>query len=126
LSTCGKRRVALRHELLAVSRGSGFFRAPAWHAALVLIILEQTQECGRRPEGPAMQTFGQIVFVEERPRDGTKYRIAVFRVRGGLQGKWSCESCALEQTEAQTFPALDECILSVKDGIEAHHAAKHR
>jgi predicted RNase H-like HicB family nuclease len=72
-----------------------------------------------------MKAFGQLIHVEEVHRDGVKYRIAVFRVRGGLQGKWSCEACDLDYTQDQTNPTLDECLASIKDTIEKHHAAKH-
>jgi hypothetical protein len=34
----------------------------------------------------AMETYGQLIHVEEFHRDGVRYRVAVFRVQGGLHG----------------------------------------
>ena len=72
-----------------------------------------------------VSTFGQLVYVSERRRGGIKYRIAVFRVAGGLQGKWSCEACQLDGADLRTFPTLDNCIASIRDDVDKHHADKH-
>ena len=72
-----------------------------------------------------MKTFGQVVYVEQRPKSGASYRLAIFRVTGGLQGKWTCEACQLDAAHARTFPTLDNCIASIRDDIDNHHADKH-
>ena len=72
-----------------------------------------------------MKTFGQLIHVEDISRGDTRYRLAVFRVTGGLQAKWSCEACALDETLDRTCTNLDECVSLAMDTIERHHAAKH-
>jgi len=72
-----------------------------------------------------MKTFGQLLHVEEIHRDGAHYRLAILRVQGGLHGKWSCDSCIAEDDQDRTHPTLDECLASIKDAIERHHAANH-
>jgi hypothetical protein len=72
-----------------------------------------------------MRAFGQIVHVEDMRCNGARYRIAVFRVRGGLQGKWSCEACDVGETQKRSYPNLDDCLAAIKDAINRHHAANH-
>ena len=73
-----------------------------------------------------MQTYGQLVHVEELDRDTIHYRIAVFRVQGGLHSRWSCSACQSDEDEtAPSHPTTREAIARTKDLIERHHRGNH-
>jgi hypothetical protein len=73
-----------------------------------------------------MRTYGQLIHVEEFHRDGVHYRVAVFRVQGGLHGKWSCDTCLIHEDEdAPTHPAIEECVAQTKKNIDRHHREHH-
>ena len=73
-----------------------------------------------------MQTYGQLIHVEEMHRDRVHYRIAIFRVQGGLHGRWSCDTCLLEnEDDSPTCPTVEECVAKTKKTIEQHHRECH-
>ena len=74
----------------------------------------------------AWRTYGQLVHVEEFHIGVVRYRIAVFRVQGGLHGRWSCDTCLLEnEDDSPTCPTIDECVAKTKKTIEQHHLDYH-
>jgi hypothetical protein len=72
-----------------------------------------------------MNVFGQLVHVEEFHRDGVHYRLAVVRVQGGMHGRWSCNTCTLDDDQDTTHPSVDETVRAIKQAIENHHQARH-
>jgi hypothetical protein len=72
-----------------------------------------------------MHDFGQLLYVDEFYRDEVDYRIAVFRVQGGLLAKWSCGVCQSDESRQATHPTVDECVSAVHRTIEKHHREKH-
>ena len=72
-----------------------------------------------------MQTFGQLLHVEDVRHDNAHYRMAVFRVTGGLHGRWACDSCTVENDENRVHATLSECIEAMKNTICEHHIAHH-
>ena len=72
-----------------------------------------------------MQVYGQLVHVDEFDCDSIRYRIAIFRVQGGLLGKWSCAVCEVDESQAHTYPTIEESVATVKQMIEQHHRAHH-
>jgi len=73
----------------------------------------------------SMHIYGQLIHVEETRRDSIVYRIAIFRVQGGLHGAWSCSACAADDDQNGTHPTIDEAVTSVKNAIERHHRERH-
>jgi hypothetical protein len=71
-----------------------------------------------------MKTHGQLVHVEEYNRAGVHYRIAVFRVQGGLHGQWSCDNCPTLDDDG-VHPSIEECVADTKRFIEEHHREHH-
>jgi hypothetical protein len=71
-----------------------------------------------------MQDYGQLVHVEEFHRDGIHYRIAVFRVQGGLHGEWSCSECEITEKDG-VHPTVEECVMENKRLIDEHHDQRH-
>jgi hypothetical protein len=72
-----------------------------------------------------MQIYGQLVHVEQFDHDSICYRIAIFRVQGGLLGKWSCAVCAEDERQTHTHPTIEEGVSSVKQTIQQHHQRRH-
>jgi hypothetical protein len=72
-----------------------------------------------------MNVFGQLLHVEELRRGDVLYRIAVFRVQGGLGGKWSCSVCNDDAQTPCLAPTIEGCTKAVKWEIEQHHAERH-
>jgi DNA transformation protein and related proteins len=76
-------------------------------------------------EGRSMNDYGQLVHVEEFHIEGVHYRVAVFRVEGGLHGEWSCSRCALGEKNG-VHPTVEEAVTETKKFIDDHHHLKHR
>jgi hypothetical protein len=73
-----------------------------------------------------MKTYGQLIHVEECLKDDVHYRIAVFRVQGGLQGVWSCDTCVAQDDDADpTHPSIEECVAGTQKAIDRHHKERH-
>lgn len=73
-----------------------------------------------------MTTYGLLIHVEEFQRNGVRYRIAVFRVQGGLRGTWGCEICSARNPDADhTHPTVEECVAQTKQMIDDHHRKHH-
>jgi hypothetical protein len=72
-----------------------------------------------------MHVFGQLLHVEEFEYRAVQYRIAVFKVQGGLNGQWSCGGCKLNEEREVRHPTIDECVADLKRAIEAHHCETH-
>ena len=72
-----------------------------------------------------MQTYGQLLYVDEFTRDDIHYRIAIFRVQGGLLAKWSCGVCQADESPQVAHPSIEECVTAVHQTIEMHHREKH-
>ena len=71
-----------------------------------------------------MDDYGQLVHVEEFHREGVHYRVAVFRVEGGLHGEWSCSRCAFGDKNG-VHPTVEEAVTETKKLIDEHHRLKH-
>jgi len=73
-----------------------------------------------------MKTFGQLLHVEDVQRDGAHYRIAVFRVEGGVAAKWSCDKCpAADEGAGLPHPSVEACVMAAKHAINAHQRERH-
>jgi len=72
-----------------------------------------------------MKGYGQLVHVEEFHRDGVHYRVAIFRVQGGLHGEWSCDGCATKDKNG-VHPTIEEAVAETKKLIDGHHTERHR
>ena len=73
-----------------------------------------------------MHTFGQLIHVEDLYLGIVHYRIAVFRVKGGLHGAWSCDTCLAQQkADAPDHPTVEECVADTKKAIDQHHRENH-
>jgi hypothetical protein len=67
-----------------------------------------------------MHTHGQLIHVEDFHIDSAHYRLAVFRVQGGLHGKWSCDGVAMSDDDG-VHSTIEECISETKALIDGHH-----
>jgi len=73
-----------------------------------------------------MKKYGQLVHVEDYPLNGVHYRMAVFRIQGGLHAKWSCDACRIEEDElAPTHHTIEEAMAGTRKIIAAHHRQNH-
>lgn len=72
-----------------------------------------------------MDDYGQLVHVEESHRDGVHYRVAVFRVEGGLHGEWSCNECSTKDKDG-VHPTVEEAVAETKTLIDEHHRNEHQ
>jgi hypothetical protein len=75
-------------------------------------------------KGPAMRTYGQLIHVEEFCIDTARYKIAVFRVHGGLYGQWSCDGCTSSYDD-KLHPSIEDCGTAIKALINEHHRQCH-
>lgn len=71
------------------------------------------------------RVYGQLLHVESLLRDAIQYRIAIFRVQGGLRGNWSCSACENDHNPDIARSNVDECVAVVKKAIDEHHAQRH-
>jgi hypothetical protein len=73
-----------------------------------------------------MHTYGQLIHVEEFNLGVVRYRIAVFRVQGGLRGTWRCDTClARDRHDRPSHPTVEECLADTKKAIDQHHRENH-
>lgn len=71
-----------------------------------------------------MDSYGQLVHVEELHRDGVHYRVAVFSVKGGLHAEWSCSGCAMTDKNG-VHPTVEQSVAATKKLIDKHHRNNH-
>jgi hypothetical protein len=72
-----------------------------------------------------MKDAGKLLHDETFGRQGVGYRIAVYRVPGGLQSEWNCNACRLERTDLVALPSLNDCVASARRAIVEHHRQLH-
>ena len=72
-----------------------------------------------------MHVFGQLLHVEELQFGPIHYRVAMFKVQGGLNGQWSCGSCRSDDDHPTTHPGVKECVADLMKAIANHHKSYH-
>lgn len=76
---------------------------------------------------PHTPMFRQLLLDEEFQYKESTYRLLVYRVDGGLLGRWRCNTCEVDSDhdDCLTFASVERCRDSMRRAIRSHDKAAH-